>query len=51
MSFNTESDDPLHAAGFVYVLIPATLGPVLLLVVALVINNLSPTRRYPEIWW
>lgn len=43
--------DQIHAAGFAYVLIPATLGPVILLVVALVINNLSPTRRYPEIWW
>lgn len=41
----------IHAAGFTYVLIPATLGPIILLVVALVINNLAPTRRYPEIWW
>lgn len=43
--------DQIHAAGFTYVLIPATLGPVILLVVALVINNLAPNRRYPEIWW
>ena len=43
--------DSIHAAGFTYVLIPATLGPVILLVVALLINNLAPTRRYPEIWW
>jgi len=43
--------DQIHAAGFTYVLIPATLGPVILLVVALVINNLAPRRRYPEIWW
>ena len=43
--------DQIHAAGFLYVLVPATIGPVILLVVALVINNLSPTRRYPEIWW
>jgi CBS-domain-containing membrane protein len=43
--------DQIHAAGFAYVLIPAALGSVLLLAVALVINNLAPARRYPEIWW
>jgi len=43
--------DQIHAAGFIYVLVPATLGPLILLLVALVVNNLSPTRRYPEIWW
>lgn len=43
--------DQIHAAGFTYVLVPATLGPVIMLIIALVINNLSPTRRYPEIWW
>lgn len=41
----------IHAAGFFYVLVPATMGPVVLLTVALIVNNLSPTRRYPEIWW
>lgn len=43
--------DQIHSAGFAYVLIPATLGPIILLVVALVVNNMMPTRRYPEIWW
>ena len=43
--------DQIHAVGFMYVLIPATLGPLILLLVAVVVNNLSPTRRYPEIWW
>lgn len=43
--------DQIHAAGFTYVLVPATVGPVIMLMVALVINNLAPTRRYPEIWW
>lgn len=43
--------EQIHASGFIYVLVPATLSPVILLIVALVINNLSPTRRYPEIWW
>ncbi len=42
--------EDIHAAGFTYVLMPATLGPLILLVVALLVNNLAPTRRYPEIW-
>lgn len=41
----------IHAMGFWYVLVPATLGPVMLLVVALLINNLTRSRRYPEIWF
>ena len=43
--------DQIHAVGYTYVLVPATLGPVIMLMVALIINNLSSTRRYPEIWW
>jgi CBS-domain-containing membrane protein len=30
---------------------PATLGPLILLFVALVVNNLPRTRRYPEVWF
>lgn len=41
----------IQRLGFWYVLLPATLGPLVLLIVALVINNLPQTRRYPEIWF
>lgn len=41
----------IHELGFLYVLVPATIGPVILLVVALLVNNLSPSRRYPEMWF
>lgn len=41
----------IHAIGFYYVLIPATLGPLILLLVALLVNNIPSTRRYPEIWF
>lgn len=41
----------IHALGYYYVLMPATIGPVVMLVVALVINNIPYTRRYPEIWY
>lgn len=37
--------------GFWYVLVPAVTGPLLLLLVALVVNNLPRSRRYPEIWF
>lgn len=43
--------DKIHNLGFFYVLVPATLGPLLLLVVALLINNIPASRRYPEIWF
>lgn len=41
----------VHALGFVYVLMPATLAPLILLVVAVLVNNIPRTRRYPEIWF
>ncbi len=41
----------IHKLGFIYVLIPATLGPLILLVVALLVNNIPESRRYPEIWF
>ncbi|MBF0125027.1 MAG: HPP family protein [Magnetococcales bacterium] len=43
--------DQLHALGYGYALMPAGLGPLLMLLVALIVNNLAPSRRYPEYWW
>lgn len=40
----------IQAMGYLYVLIPAGLGPLLLLIVAVVVNNLPRTRHYPEYW-
>jgi len=42
--------EQVHALGYLFVLIPATLGPLLMLLVALLVNNLSNGRRYPEFW-
>jgi CBS-domain-containing membrane protein len=42
--------DTVHRLGYLYVLMPAGLGALVLLVVALLVNNLSPRRRYPEFW-
>jgi CBS-domain-containing membrane protein len=41
----------IQRLGFWYVLMPATLGPLILLVVALLVNNLPRSRRYPEVWF
>lgn len=42
--------DQIHAMGYLYCLVPALIGPLVLLVVALVVNNLAAERRYPEFW-
>jgi CBS-domain-containing membrane protein len=39
------------ALGFWYALTPVASGVAVLLLVALVVNNLIPSRRYPEYWW
>lgn len=41
----------VHALGFLYPFVPAGLGALILLAVALLINNLSRNRRYPEYWF
>ena len=37
--------------GFLYVLVPVGLGITIMLVVALVVNNIPRQRRYPEFWF
>lgn len=41
----------IHKLGFLYIIIPATVGPLILLIVALLVNNIPSSRRYPEIWF
>ncbi len=43
--------EKIHALGFFYILVPATLGPLILLAVALLVNNIPASRRYPELWF
>ncbi len=43
--------EQVHAMGYLFVLIPVTLGALLMLLVALLVNNLSSGRRYPEFWF
>jgi CBS-domain-containing membrane protein len=42
--------DEIHRLGYLYALIPAGLGAAIMLVIALVVNNIPKTRRYPEFW-
>jgi CBS-domain-containing membrane protein len=41
----------IHALGYFYVLMPVAAGVLLMLAVALLVNNLAPRRRYPEYWY
>ncbi|MBF0537117.1 MAG: HPP family protein [Nitrospirae bacterium] len=40
----------VHALGFLYALIPAGVGALIMLLIALIVNNIPKTRRYPEFW-
>jgi CBS-domain-containing membrane protein len=42
--------DKIHGLGYHYVLVPAGAGAIIMLIIALIINNLSKSRRYPEFW-
>ena len=43
--------DKIHNLGFLYAFVPAGLGALVLLTVALLVNNLSRNRKYPEYWF
>jgi CBS-domain-containing membrane protein len=40
----------IHDLGFLYVFVPAGAGAIILLVIAVIVNNLSNHRKYPEYW-
>jgi CBS-domain-containing membrane protein len=42
--------DSVHQLGYLYAVIPAGLGALVMLIIALLINNIAPNRRYPEFW-
>ena len=43
--------DSVHQLGYLYVLVPAALGALVMLVIALLVNNIPKTRKYPEFWF
>ena len=42
--------DSVHNLGYLYAIIPTAAGASILLAVALLVNNIPKTRRYPEFW-
>lgn len=42
--------DKIHALGWLYPVVPAFSGALVMLLVALLVNNLAPERRYPLYW-
>ncbi|MFH1113058.1 MAG: HPP family protein [Pseudomonadota bacterium] len=42
--------EKIHALGFLYVLVPTAAGAVVMLLIALIFNNIPKSRRYPEFW-
>jgi CBS-domain-containing membrane protein len=44
------ADSDLRQWGWLYLLVPALSGAVIMTAVALVVNNCSSTRRYPQYW-
>jgi CBS-domain-containing membrane protein len=40
----------VHSLGYLYAFLPAGAGAVILLLVAVVVNNLAEHRKYPEYW-
>jgi len=41
----------IHTMGYWFALFPGVLAPLVLLLIALIFNNLVPRRAYPEFWW
>lgn len=42
--------EEIHRLGYLYAIIPVGLGALIMLAVALLVNNLNKNRRYPEFW-
>ena len=43
--------DKIHNLGYMYILIPAGSGALIMLVIALLINNIPKSRKYPLSWF
>ncbi|MGB3221385.1 MAG: HPP family protein [Desulforhopalus sp.] len=43
--------ESVHNLGYLYVVIPTALGASVMLIVALLVNNIPKGRRYPEFWF
>jgi len=42
--------ESIHNLGYMYVIIPTASGAMIMLIVALLFNNMPKSRKYPEFW-
>ena len=42
--------DKIHDLGYFYAIVPVGLGALVMLVIAVMVNNIPKSRRYPEFW-
>jgi CBS-domain-containing membrane protein len=42
--------EKIHSLGFLYVLAPVGVGATVMVLVAIIVNNIPKDRRYPEFW-
>jgi CBS-domain-containing membrane protein len=42
--------ESVHNLGYLYVLMPVGIGAAVMLLIALLVNNIPKNRRYPEFW-
>ncbi len=43
--------DKIHSLGYLYAIIPVGIGAMIMLILALLINNIPRSRKYPVFWW
>jgi CBS-domain-containing membrane protein len=43
--------DKIHNLGSMYALVPVGLGAAIMLIIALLVNNIPKSRKYPEFWF
>ncbi|MEN8264221.1 MAG: HPP family protein [Nitrospirota bacterium] len=43
--------EKIHDLGYLYAIVPVGLGALIMLVVAIIVNNIPKSRRYPEFWF
>ncbi len=43
--------ESIHKLGYLYAIVPATTGALIMLIVALIVNNIPTSRRYPIYWY
>jgi len=42
--------EKVHNLGYLYVIMPVGIGTIIMLIIALLVNNIAKNRRYPEFW-